>query len=49
MIPYPYIPEQVVDPEDFVGRYGEVEKFKTPFAGFFRIKLIKHVNIIVEN
>ena len=29
MIPDPYIPEQVVDPEDFVGRFEEIEKFKT--------------------
>ena len=29
MIPDPYIPEQVVDPEDFVGRYEEIEKCKT--------------------
>ena len=25
MIPDPYIPEQVVDPEDFIGRYEEIE------------------------
>ncbi len=29
MIPDPYIPEQVVDPEDFVGRCEEIENFKT--------------------
>jgi len=29
MIPDPYIPEQVVDPDDFVGRSEEVEKFET--------------------
>jgi len=29
MIPDPYIPEQVVDPEDFIGRCEEIEKFKT--------------------
>ncbi len=29
MIPDPYIPEQVVDPEDFVGRFEEIENFKT--------------------
>jgi hypothetical protein len=29
MIRDPYIPEQVVDPEDFVGRYEEIEKCKT--------------------
>jgi hypothetical protein len=28
MIPDPYIPEQVVDPEDFVGRCKEIENFK---------------------
>lgn len=28
MIPDPYIPEQVVDPEDFVGRFEEIENFK---------------------
>ncbi len=33
MIPDPYIPEQVVDPEDFIGRCEEIEKFKT-FLGF---------------
>jgi len=29
MIPDPYIPEQVVDPDDFVGRSEEIEKFET--------------------
>ena len=29
MIPDPYIPEQVVDPEDFIGRCEEIENFKT--------------------
>ena len=29
MIPDPYIPEQVVDPEDFVGRFEEIERLKT--------------------
>jgi len=28
MIADPYIPEQVVDPEDFVGRCGEIENFR---------------------
>ena len=29
MIPDPYIPEQVVDPDDFVGRFEEIERLKT--------------------
>ena len=29
MIPDPYIPEQVVDPDDFIGRSEEIEKFET--------------------
>jgi hypothetical protein len=28
MLPDPYIPEQVVDPEDFVGRFEEIENIQ---------------------
>ena len=47
MIPDPYIPEQVVDPDDFVGRSEEIEKFET-FLDFSIKGKPRNIAIIVS-